>query len=109
MLVNLELASEYKNMEHDEYIGKTVLIGMTYRDHEENFIEQKQLYGRIDRINQTEGMVIDLETGEEFKLPPDPNKLQPAAKGEYFLKTTGETVIDPDFTTIWTLTKAPRE
>jgi hypothetical protein len=32
------------------YIGKHLLIGITYLDYNENFIEQKQFYGNIVRI-----------------------------------------------------------
>ena len=36
----------HKNMKLDEtkakeYIGKTILLGVTYLDHDENFLEQK--------------------------------------------------------------------
>ena|SRR5687768_5532482 len=93
------------------YIGKHLLIGMTYLDHDESFLEQKQFYGTIVRVNEVEGIVVKLHNSEEeFKLPPDLNSLQSAPKGEYRLHSTGEVIIDPDLLTTWTLTKpGPKE
>jgi len=88
------------------YIGKHLLIGITYLDHDGNFIEQKQFHGNIVRINEPEGIIIKLHgSGQEYKLPPDLNALHEAPKGEYRLRSTGEIVVDPDLLTIWTLNK----
>ena len=79
---------------------------MTYLDHSEQLIEQKQLHREIVRINENEGILIKLHNSrEEFKLPPELDSL-PAPPGEYRLRTTGEVVVDPDLLTIWTQTKA---
>jgi len=88
------------------YLGKHLLIGMTYLDHDGKFIEQKQFHGQIVRINEHEGIVIQLHNSDaEFKLPPDINSLKAAPPGEYRLRETGEVVVNPDFLTTWTLTK----
>jgi len=88
------------------YVGKQLLVGMTYLDHNQEFIELKQFHGEIVRINDYEGIVIKLHgSDEEFKLPPDITSLKPAPPGEYRLRATGEIVIDPDLLTTWTLTK----
>ena len=92
------------------YIGKHLLVGITYLDHEDNFIEQKQFHGHIVRINEPEGIVIKLhDSDQEYKLPPDLNALQEAPKGEYRLRATGEIVVDPDLLTTWTLNKPKPE
>jgi hypothetical protein len=92
------------------YIGKHLLVGMTYLDHDEQFIEQKQFHGDIIRINDHEGIVIKLrDSGNEFKLPPDIDSLKPAPEGEYRLRATGEVVVNPDLMTTWTLTKPKPE
>jgi hypothetical protein len=94
----------------DSYIGKHLLVGITYLDHEDNFIEQKQLHGEIVRISETEGIVLRLhDSNEEYKLPPALHTLQSAPKGKYRLRSTGETVVDPDLTTSWTLNKPKPE
>jgi len=91
------------------YIGKHLLVGITYLDHNDNFIEQKQVHGIILRINEIEGVVLRLKTGEEFKLPPDLRGFQQAPKGEYRLRSTGEIVVDPDLISNWTFNRpAPK-
>ena len=92
------------------FIGKHLLIGITYLDHDDKLIEQKQVHGHIVRINGHEGIVVKLhDCGDEFKLPPDLNSLQQAPKGEYRLRSTGEVVVDPDLLTSWTSNKPKPE
>jgi hypothetical protein len=94
----------------NSYIGKHLLVGITYLDHEDNFIEQKQFHGDIVRINEAEGIVLRLhDSDEEYKLPPALDALEPAPKGEYRLRSSGEVVVDPDLTTTWTLNKPKTE
>ena len=38
-----------------------------------------------------------------FNLPPDITAIEVAAKGEYYLKSTGEIVVNPDYVAIWTI------
>lgn len=88
------------------YIGKHLLIGVSYLDHNERLLEQKQFHGDIVRINDHEGIVIKLrDSGNEYTLPPDIDALRPAPVGEYRLRATGEVVVNPDLMTTWTLTK----
>jgi hypothetical protein len=92
------------------YIGKHLLVGITYLNHDDSFIEQKQFHGNIVRINEHEGIVLQLhDSDQEYKLPPDLNALQAAPKGEYRLRSTGEIVVDPDLLTTWTLNKPKPE
>lgn len=92
------------------YIGKHLLVGVTYLDHNEQLLEQKQFHGDIVRINDHEGIVIKLRgSGDEFKLPPDINSLKPAPEGDYRLRATGEVVVNPDLMTTWTRTKPKPE
>jgi hypothetical protein len=93
-----------------KYIGKHLLIGVTYLDHAENILEQKQWYGTIIRVNDQEGIVIqrsDIE--QEMKLPPGLRSLKEAPKGEYRMRSTGKIVVDPDFLTTWTVKRPPHE
>ncbi len=90
-----------------DYVGKTVLIGVTYLDHKERVTSQIQWYGTITEVSNQKGIVINLKNDTNYcALPPDLSALRPAKKGEYKLHSTGEIVIDPDFLTTWTR-KAP--
>ena len=89
-------------------IGKKVLVGLTYLDQEGNLIEQQQFCGEVIRANFSEGILFRrLDSGKEFKLPPDLRGFTEAAAGEYRLRTTGEVVVDPDYTVTWTINKPP--
>jgi hypothetical protein len=95
----------------EKYIGKHLLIGITYLNHEGGLIEQKQMHGTIVRINESEGLVVQLDYSEEFfALPPALHSIQEAPPGDYRLRSTGEVVSDPDYLTTWTITKPkPKE
>ncbi|WP_368294376.1 hypothetical protein [Dehalobacter sp. TBBPA1] len=88
------------------FINKHIIVGIAYLDHEENFIEQVQLHGDILRINDSEGIVIQLSNSEkEYKLPPNISAIKEAPPGEYRFRSTGEVVVNPDFMTTWTIKK----
>jgi hypothetical protein len=91
-------------------IGKHVLIGLTYCDHNGVPLEQVQLHGDIVEIDDGQ-VTIKNSSGEDFiTLPPDLSAFSEAAPGEYRLRSTGEIVIDPDFLTQWTIQRpAPEE
>ena len=85
-------------------IDKHVLIGLTYVNHADEPVEQKQVHGRIIRAAKSEGIIVALEpSGEELALPPVLDAVHPAAPGEYRLRSTGEVVIDPDYTATFTV------
>ncbi len=93
-------------MKHcSEYIGKRILIGLTYLDGNGQLMRQLQYHGVISRITE-KGIFIRLPNGEEHcSLPPDVSVLEKASPGEYRLRSTGETVTNPDYLAQWTITK----
>ena len=92
------------------FIGKHLLIGITYLDHDDSLIGREQFHGHIVRINEHEGIVVKLNgSGGEYKLPPDLNSLRQAPEGEYRLRSTGEVIVNPDLLTSWTINKPKPE
>lgn len=90
-------------------LGKDVLVGLTFERPSGGVIVQVQLHGAVTRVDAHHGIGIKRRgSGELFWLPPDLRAFEEAAPGEYRLRSTGETVIDPDFLTAWTVT-APRD
>lgn len=90
--------------------GKTVLIGVTVFDHTGKVLSRHQMHGAVASACKQRGIVIALagvHEGRTYGLPPDTSGFHPAGPGEYHLKTTGETVIDPDYTVVWECRKAP--
>lgn len=85
-----------------EFIGKTVLIGITDLDSEGKPIKQRQFFGTITEISVKNGMTVTSKNNStQMAFPPDLTALQPAKPGMYRLRTTGEVVTDPDFLTTW--------
>jgi len=89
----------------EELVGKYVLIGITRLDHTGEFIRQEQYHGRVTYADRS--IRIRLSTGRDYELPPDTRSFRRAAPGEYRLRSTGEMVVDPDFTTSWTVNSPP--
>src|SRR5687768_7658152 len=55
-------------------VAKRVLVGINYCDHNDNLLEQRQVYGTIIKADANDGFAIRLEgqkEGELFRLPPD--------------------------------------
>jgi hypothetical protein len=89
--------------------GQMVLVGLAYFDSDaEEPFEQQQLFGRVVSADERRGILLSLEgqrTGEQFNLPPDTRSFQKAGPGEYRLRSTGEVVVNPDFTVTLSIRK----
>ena len=84
----------------DGFVGKYLLLGITHVTHDDEFISQEQLHGRITSASP-EGIDIELggvNEGKQWRMPPMFEELEPAAPGIYQLRSTGESVDNPDFT-----------
>ncbi|HZR24299.1 MAG TPA: hypothetical protein VFA59_11965 [Vicinamibacterales bacterium] len=86
-------------------VGKHLLVGLTFVKYGGEVIEQKQLHGTVERINDLEGIVIRLPDGTLYKLPPDLRGIKEAAPGVHRLRSTGEEVVNPDYVYTWTITR----
>jgi hypothetical protein len=88
-------------------IDKVVLIGLTHYRAEHDEPEYEQMHGVIVSADRKKGFRVELlgrRAGEEYWLPPQTSNLVPAPKGTYRLKSTAEEVVDPDYTSTWTIT-----
>ncbi len=100
--------------EWNELIGKTVLLGLTFTDADGQVIEQTQRHGVVEVADADQGIAIRLVAPgqswdrELYWVPPDLSAFAEAAPGAYRLRATGETVVDPDFTSTWEI-RAPSE
>jgi hypothetical protein len=88
-------------------VGKTVLIGITRVDHDDELIEKTEKVGRIVSVDPVDGIKVDVGEAELFTLPPNPDDFHDARPGVYRLRSTGEEVKDPDLTTVWTIKEPP--
>jgi hypothetical protein len=94
------------NVERAEYArGKTVLVGITRLSPTGEARAQEQFAGRLAEIDPDNGLLLDVGAEELHWLPPDMGPWEVAAPGEYRLRSTGETVVDPDYLCTWVLTE----
>ncbi len=95
-------------MNNDQYIGKIVIAGFTYYDEHDKYLDQRQFHGRIVDVDPEHGIhFVDSRTNQTRALPPRTDALFPAPKGLYREHTTGETICDPDFISLWHVKKEP--
>ena len=96
-------------MARDPYslLGKYVLVGITRIDHDGTLLEKTECHGTVALVDGDLGIKIRLSDGEELTLPPDPDAFRDAKPGIYRLRSTGEEVVDPDLTTVWTIREPP--
>ena len=89
---------------YESLLGKVMLIGLTFYDHNDNMLERKQLWGTVTEANENK-ILVEQKNGETFSLPPDLEAVKEAPPGEYRLHSTGEVVENPDFLTTWNVTR----
>ena len=100
--------------EWDELVGKTILIGLTFTDADGNVIERTQRHGVVETADAERGVSTRFVApghpwdGELYWLPPHREAFTVADPGVYRLHSTGETLVDPDFTTTWEI-QTPRD
>ena len=103
---------EWDQDDADGLVGQLVLAGITYVAADGKTVTSKvQCWGRITDA-KPEGIEIVCEgkvwAGQTMTLPPHLPAFQVARPGEYRLRSTGETVDNPDLTTSWTVTASPK-
>lgn len=81
-------------------INKIALVGITYYTEDEQLLSQKQIWGKIISANRDE-IIIKQNDDTLFHLPADLSAFSPAVPGKYTLRSTGETIENPDFLITW--------
>jgi len=88
-------------------VGKRVLVGFTVLSSEDELIEQRQITGVVISVDAHRGIQLALDDESTYWLPPDVRPFEEAAPGEYRLRSTGQTILDPDYVCEWTITRPP--
>ncbi len=89
--------------EYDEYVGKHLLISLTYLQSTGEVRHKVQIHGIITRINEAVIAVDRQDSGKEFTLLAKLDALKVAAEGEYHLKPGGAVVVNPDYLCVFTI------
>jgi hypothetical protein len=87
-------------------IGKRVLVGITELSPQEDEVVGRHTFaGTVCSVDPERGIELRLDDRSSYWLPPDTSALREAPPGEYELRATGQTVVDPDYTATWTITQ----
>lgn len=87
----------------DIYLGKYILVGVTYVDAAGQVEDSVQMHGTVESASQ-DGIKLALKgerDGQTWTMPADPSAITPAQPGKYQLPETGEIVENPDFICTW--------
>ena len=91
----------------DSYVGKYILVGVTYLDSFGKEIERLQLHGVVETVGES-GVRLALKgtrLGETWVMPPTLESISAARPGTYTLHSTGEVIENPDLLSTWSVTK----
>jgi hypothetical protein len=100
-------AQDFDSAAAEIYLGKYILVGVTYVDAAGQVEESVQMHGMVESASQ-EGIVLSLmgeRQGQSWTMPADPSAITPAQPGQYQLPETGEVVENPDFICTWMVQK----
>jgi len=93
----------------DELIGAIVLVGVAEVDDDGEVLDQSQIWGMVETADPDAGIEVELHgefAGQSWICPPDLNAFEPARPGVYTLDSTGEQIVDPDYTAGWTVLRS---
>ncbi len=91
-------------MNNKKFIGKHLLVGLTYLNEDETVSQIIQLHGVIIEIKDNTIFFERADNGETFTIPFDSKSIKRSQPGAvYKLKSTGESVEDVDFLCSFTI------
>ena len=76
------------------------LVGITYVDAQGGVIDRDQFAGIVLAVDP----LVSIDRGEDqaFTLPPEPDAFDRGQPGVYKLRSTGDTILDPEYVSTWT-------
>jgi hypothetical protein len=81
----------------DDYLGRSIILGITHTGPGRVFLSQEQIVGTILRLGNGGIVILCEPDGREFGLPPDLSVIEKAPPGQYRLRASGRVVHDPDY------------
>ena len=98
---------EFDSAAADVYLGKYILVGVTYMNSAGQVEDSVQMHGVVESASK-DGIRLSLKgerEGQSWTMPADPSAISPAQPGRYELPETGEIVENPDFICTWMVQK----
>lgn len=83
--------------------NKVILVGLTYKNSEDEIIEKDQFAGRIISASPDGIQILINGSNNIFTLPMDIRAIKKASPGEYSLYSTKEKIKNPDYLCTWTI------
>lgn len=85
----------------DQMVGASLLVRITYLRPDDTVEHVAEFAGVVTSVDP----LVQIERGGDrpFTLPPDADAFEVAVPGHYCLHSTGEIVVDPKYTTTWTV------
>ena len=103
-LISAVMGLDDMNEIETKYLGKHLLVGLTYLNRDESVREQIQHHGIINKVSESTVVFERADNGDDFSIPLDEDNLKPGEPGAvYKLKSTGEDVENVDFISSWTI------
>ncbi|WP_337173819.1 hypothetical protein [Paludisphaera sp.] len=91
----------------DEYIGRTLLLGLNVLDREGRLKRQEQHVGTI-MVVDVGGILVAIDRdARTLEVPGDPAVIERAPPARYRLRSTGRVVRDPDYIAEYTTREEP--
>ena len=84
------------------FVGRRVLVGLTYVDRNGDPVERKQAYGTITAVDD-HTIHFEQSNGQPFSIPFDGVLETADPEATYMLKSTGESVTGVDFVASFTV------
>ena len=94
-------------MNENLFLGKYILVGVTYLNPDGTIREMIEKHGVIKRISNNTLFFICSDS-TDFSIPFDERAISKAPLGTYKLRSTGEEVMNPDYFSTWTV-KPPED
>lgn len=93
-------------MKPEAIIGRSVIVGMTFVNANNEVLEIKDFAGQVIEISDEKGIVIcNHDSKQAIALPLNFDAFKPAVKGNYTLKQSGLKIMNPDLTCEMTIIK----
>ena len=100
---------EVITVKKQDFIGKSILVGFTWIDRNDNVLEQCSAFGTITRIDD-HMLYFDCGDGEEVTIPFDPEHIEKSDPALiYNLHNPQTTITGVDFTSEWTIYHSPED
>ena len=90
-----------KKFKLNEIQSKSVVLGLSYFDVNNQLLKQKQLMGHVINVGEEDSITLELADNKHFILPGDLSPWFIAPKGRYYNQEFGVDIENPDYLVTW--------